>query len=140
MGSADTDIKGEYIFNSNASLRTICSKIIEKLDKEKFTPDDIFALQLAIEEACVNAVNHGNQNDPSKNVVLEYRVSQDAVDIVVQDQGSGFCPLSVPDPTADENLCKTSGRGLLLMQAYMDFVEYNDKGNRVHMVKYASKS
>lgn len=138
MNSQAPDIKGKHTFNSSSSISDLCTQIIGKLDTKTFTSDDIFALHIAIEEACINAVKHGNKNDPQKKVVIEYSLSSSMLDVVVEDEGLGFTPSNVPDPREDENLCKTSGRGLLLIKAYMDVVEHNSRGNRLHMIKYAT--
>lgn len=98
-------------------------------------------LGLAIREAMVNAVAHGNRYSPDKQVrfILERRA--DAVKVTIIDQGEGFDPNRVPDPTQGQNLMRDSGRGLLLMQAFVD--EFSVKrtasgGAEVVLVKYAS--
>ncbi len=94
---------------------------------------ECFAVRLALEEALSNALRHGNQNDPAKHITLAYRVTPDSVEVEVEDEGSGFVPDAVPDPTLDENIVIPSGRGLMLMRAYMSEVCYNDRGNRVYL-------
>ena len=69
---------------------------------------------------------------------VEYRLSDNLLFVQVEDQGNGFNPNDVPDPTLDENLELPSGRGLMLMRTFMSMVEYNDKGNRVTMEKKRS--
>ena len=94
-----------------------------------------FAIKLAVEEGMNNAIKHGNRFDARKTVELAYDISKDRAVITITDQGAGFNPSAVPDPTADENLEKPTGRGVMLMHAYMDEVAYNCKGNQVRMVK-----
>ena len=94
-----------------------------------------FAIKLALEEGLNNAIKHGNGYDPDKNVRVEFDVNGDRAIIVITDEGRGFTPDAVPDPTADENLERPCGRGLMLMRAYMDEVSFNDQGNQVRMVK-----
>lgn len=94
-----------------------------------------FAIKLALEEAVNNAIRHGNHQDASKKVTLIYDVTETCVEITIADEGEGFNPADVPDPRADENLEKPSGRGLMLMRAYMDEVTYNARGNQIHMIK-----
>ncbi len=96
-------------------------------------------MHLALQEAFINAVRHGNQMDPDKEVKIEYLVDPEKFEISVTDEGEGFDPEAVPDPRCGENLYKPNGRGLLLMRAYMDAVEYNEKGNRVRMVRYRER-
>lgn len=97
-------------------------------------------LGLAIREAMVNAVAHGNQYSPDKQVRLILERRADAVKVTIIDQGEGFDLNRVPDPTQGENLMRESGRGLLLMQAFVD--EFSVKrtasgGAEVVLVKYA---
>jgi len=97
----------------------------------------LFAVRLALEEAVINAIKHGNELDPTKKVRLDFIVEEDKVTLKVTDEGKGFNPNEVPDPWSDEGLAAESGRGLALMRAYMDDVQYNEKGNVVTMIKYA---
>lgn len=92
-----------------------------------------------MEEALLNAVKHGNKRDPAKNVNIECVINAEKFDVCIKDQGSGFAPDGLPDPRSDENLYKPCGRGVLLMRAYMDVVEYRDNGSCVHMVKYRAR-
>jgi serine/threonine-protein kinase RsbW len=82
-------------------------------------------LLLSITEATTNAIIHGNKSDESKIVTIDVRKEEDKVVIKVKDQGKGFEPGKVPDPTEPENLLKDSGRGIYLMRVYMDDVRYN---------------
>ena len=99
---------------------------------------DVFGVRLATEEAIVNAVRHGNSNDPDKYVSVRYRVNADCVLIEVTDQGPGFNPHEVADPLAQENLERPGGRGLLLMRAYLTWLRYNRRGNGVVLCKCRS--
>ena len=94
-----------------------------------------FALRLAFEEAVINAFRHGHKNlDPDLPITLEWRVEPETTTICVQDQGPGFNPDKVPDPTLDENLECPTGRGIMLIRAYMSEVRYEADGRRVVMV------
>ena len=97
-------------------------------------------VHLALEEAFLNAAQHGNKLDPTKKVKIDYALTAEEIEISITDQGGGFNPNSVPDPRSDENLYKPDGRGLLLIQSYMDTVEFNESGNRVRMVKQKTKN
>jgi serine/threonine-protein kinase RsbW len=94
-----------------------------------------FAVKLAVEEGMNNAIKHGNRFDARKTVELVYDIRKDRAVITITDHGGGFNPAAVPDPTSDENLEKPTGRGVMLMRAYMDKVAYKSKGNQVRMVK-----
>ncbi|HKP38586.1 MAG TPA: ATP-binding protein [Pyrinomonadaceae bacterium] len=100
--------------------------------------DAAFGIDMAVREAITNAIVHGNKEDDSKKVELTLNCSQNAVEIEVKDQGEGFDPGSVPDPTAPENILKTSGRGNFLIRNLMDEVDWSkraDGGTTVRMVK-----
>ena len=117
----------------------VCEQVLSKLESYGFDKDDIFAVHLALEEAFLNAVKHGNKMDSSKDVKLEYSVDFDKVEISLTDEGDGFEPASVADPRYGEDLYKPGGRGLLLMNSYMDVVKFNERGNSLYMVRYKEK-
>ena len=96
---------------------------------------DLFSIKLALEEALVNAIRHGNQYDRAKTVRVAYRLLPDRFEVHITDEGAGFDPSDVPDPTALEHLECPSGRGLMLMRHYMTEVSYNERGNGVSMAK-----
>lgn len=118
------------------SIREAERKVLGLLKSHAYSEDDVFAVRLAFEEALINAMKHGNRMDPDLNVHLAYRVTPECVEIRVADEGCGFDPCCVPDPTCDENLARPCGRGVMLMRSYMDEVEFSSGGNQVHMVKY----
>jgi len=122
-----------------AAIGDVCRQILSKLQGNSFSEDDIFAIHLALEEAFINAVTHGSKMDPGKEVQIDYSVGSDKIEISITDQGEGFDPQQVPDPRVGENLYKPDGRGLLLINSYMDVVKYNERGNRVYMVRYKEK-
>jgi len=98
--------------------------------------DDI---ELALQEALLNAVIHGNKEDPFKRVYITVRCSPDGdVHIKISDEGAGFDLASVPDPTAGENLLRISGRGIFLMRTLMDEVSFDHGGSVVQMRKRGS--
>jgi serine/threonine-protein kinase RsbW len=123
-----------------AEARRVQGLIEEALQASAFSEHDIFAIKLALEEALVNAIKHGNQMDPDKRVFITYRVTTDRFEICITDEGAGFNPDDVPDPTAIENLERPCGRGLLLMRGFMTAVEYHGCGNCVSMSKVREAS
>jgi len=136
MGS-QTPVSCSVVLESRPSAaEEVCRRILRELEDRGYTSDDVFAVHLALEEAFINAVKHGNKGDMGKIVKLEYVINADKVEIRVVDQGQGFDPMQVPDPRCDGNLFKPSGRGVLLIQAYMHEVDYNETGNAVRMVRY----
>ncbi len=97
-----------------------------------------FGIDMAVREAVTNAVLHGNKKDEKKFVEISFMSSPGALEIKVHDQGAGFNPETIPDPTADENLLKTSGRGIFFMRSFMDEVDWvirPEGGTTVRMVK-----
>jgi serine/threonine-protein kinase RsbW len=119
-----------------------CGEIARILDKVQvamagchYAEREIFAVRLALEEAMVNAIKHGHQGDPEKRVLVKFCVKPEKVLVLVKDQGAGFDPASVPDPCDPENLTRPTGRGLLLMQSYMNWLRHNIRGNCVTMCK-----
>jgi serine/threonine-protein kinase RsbW len=102
--------------------------------------EDLFGVHLAVEEAVVNAIRHGNKLDAAKRVRLLCKICDHRLRIEVADEGPGFDPAKVPDPTENENLEVPSGRGIMLMRNFMHFVEYNAVGNRVVMEKHRPRN
>ncbi|MCP3956761.1 MAG: ATP-binding protein [bacterium] len=82
---------------------------------------------IAIREAVANAIKHGNQQDPDKEVEVELAIADDQAVIRVIDQGDGFDPQEVGDPLAPENLLKPNGRGIFYMKSFMDEIEYSTR-------------
>ena len=117
-------------------LEEVEETILSQCQRHSFTERDLFALKLAIEEAYANAVKHGNRCDCDKHVRIKYRVTSRRADVVVEDEGHGFNPASLPDPTRDEHLESAHGRGILLMRAFMNNVVFNPTGNAVTLTKF----
>lgn len=128
----------ESIPSETGAGSRILQEVLQQLELHDYTPRDIFGVQMALEEALVNAIKHGNRLDASKRVQVTCKVSRDLLRLEVQDEGPGFDPALVPDPTAPENLERPSGRGIMLMRTFMSSVSFNDRGNRVVMEKSRS--
>ena len=97
-----------------------------------------FGVDMAVREAVTNAVLHGNKLNEAKVIDLKLRNSPEAFEIIVHDQGQGFNPKDIPDPTKEENILKTSGRGIFFMRNFMDTVEWladPKGGTTVRMMK-----
>ncbi len=90
--------------------------------------------RVGLTEALSNAMLYGNNSDPEKRVRVEVTIKLEEVSVRVTDQGMGFDPAMVPDPTLPDNITKSGGRGIFLMKALMDEVEFNDRGNSVTLV------
>ena len=115
--------------------RDLQERILQDVQRHGFSSDSTFAIRIALEEALVNAIKHGNRADPGKKVRVEARVNSRRAEIIIEDQGGGFDRAGIPDPTLDENLHKCSGRGIHLIEAYMDEVQWSRGGRRIKMVK-----
>lgn len=125
--------------SDTAAGESVQHRIIGLLEELKYDERDVFGVRLAIEEALVNAIKHGNRMDPAKTVRICGHVAFQKVRIEIEDQGEGFQPGEVPDPTADENLERPCGRGIMLMRAFMSSITFNASGNRVILEKQRTR-
>ena len=108
-----------------------------------FNEDDQNSISMAVRECMVNAVAHGNRYNARKKVYLKLEATRESLAVTIGDEGGGFDENSVPDPLAQENLLKQSGRGLLLMRAFMDECEHTSRtpnGTLVRLVKRLQES
>ena len=103
-----------------------------------FGEDEVMQIAMAVREAAVNAVLHGNAYDPEKKVELEFERTTDDLVITIRDQGKGMDPAKIPDPLAPENLLKTSGRGIFLIRSFMDDVQIkpSQAGTEIKLFKH----
>ena len=103
-----------------------------------FSEDDTMSIAMAVREATVNAVLHGNAYDPGKKVTLAFERNDHDLTIMVRDQGKGVDVDAIPDPLAPENLLKQSGRGIFLMRSLMDEVQIHasETGTEVKLIKH----
>lgn len=90
--------------------------------------------RVGLTEALSNAMVYGNGHDPAKRVLVEVTLADGHIEARVTDQGRGFNPAAVPDPTLPENLSSAGGRGIFLMRQLLDEVTFNDQGNQVRLV------
>ena len=115
--------------------RDVQERILSDVERHGFSTDKTFAIRIALEEALVNAIKHGNGQDPGKKIHVESKVTRKRAEITIEDEGPGFKRSHIPDPTLEENLHKCSGRGILLIESYMDGVSWSRGGRRLKMVK-----
>lgn len=118
------------------SGQAIIERMMQLVNRAGFQDRDLFGIRLSVDEAVTNAIKHGNRLSPEKSVKIRFLLNDQVVRIEIEDQGAGFRPEEVPDPTADENLDRPSGRGLMLMREFMTRIEYNAKGNIVVLEKH----
>jgi serine/threonine-protein kinase RsbW len=124
-----------FVASDLAEVRRVQDLVEATLQANRFGESDQFAVKLAVEEALVNAIKHGNQLDPGKRVRVQYSVAGDLFRIHITDEGPGFNPEDLPDPTADDFLERPCGRGVLLIRSFMTSVDYLGRGNEVVMSK-----
>jgi serine/threonine-protein kinase RsbW len=141
MRNALPDGSVEIVIPSDLNEGRLIREHIEKqLRKFRFDEKEIFGIRLALEEAIVNAIKHGNQMDQNKRVHVRFHVRAERFDIGITDEGPGYDPGDVPDPLADENLERPGGRGLLLMKHYMTEVTVHPPGNHLTMCKVRNRN
>ncbi|MEK6280607.1 MAG: ATP-binding protein [Acidobacteriota bacterium] len=133
---AHTYEKIEFEIPSDLALMNgVLQYLLERVSKLGLIAPEGSNLFVALDEAFVNAVKHGNKNDPTKLVRVGAELSPKEACFTIEDEGEGFDVQTIPDPCDPANLFKSSGRGVLLIYNIMDEVEYNAQGNRVKMVK-----
>jgi serine/threonine-protein kinase RsbW len=128
----------EFRLSTTREMMELIDQVAGALVEIGYPSKDVFAVRLGLEEALVNAIKHGHKFDPTKRVEVRYQVAQDQFLACIEDEGDGFDPQAVPDPTSLENLERSCGRGLLLMRTYLTWVHYNDRGNAVTLCKIPS--
>jgi len=116
-------------------MHSILGYLMRRVEKSGVVNSENSNLFIALDEAFVNAVKHGNKFDATKLVRITAEVSTKEARFTIEDEGEGFNVAEIPDPTNTENLFKTSGRGVLIIHNVMDEVRYNERGNRLEMVK-----
>lgn len=117
--------------------------VLKEAQEIGFDEDDLHKIGMSVRECMVNAVVHGNRYNARKKVHVMIQRTSDRLSVVIQDEGEGFDMAELPDPLANENLLRHSGRGLLLIQAFMDEFQIRHrepKGTEVKMVKILAKA
>lgn len=118
-----------------AAGHQVLEELLMRIRAESWSSRDLFGIRLALEEAIVNAIRHGNRLDASKQVHVVCKSTAERIWIEITDQGKGFNPGAVPDCTDAEHIDCPNGRGIMLMRNFMSRVEYNPRGNVVTMEK-----
>lgn len=132
--------KIEFEIPSYVSLmHDVLDYLMKRVEKSGVVNPETSNLFVALDEAFVNAVKHGNKFNSEKLVRIIVEVSKEEARFTIEDEGDGFDVNSIPDPTDPENLFKTSGRGVLFIHNIMDEVTYNERGNRLTMIKKSDK-
>lgn len=122
------------IFPSELENISRVEKLIDDISSSYNLSSEIYGkISVALIEAVNNAILHGNQLDVSKNVKIEYNIDDDSICFIIEDEGKGFDYKNIPDPTLPENLEKTHGRGIFLMNHLADDIEFCENGALVQM-------
>ena len=116
------------------SLRIVEKAIDEATSEMGISPDNYGKILVSTLEGVNNAILHGNQSDPEKKIEIEISIRKGGLKIKITDQGNGFIPKTIPDPTVPENLELPNGRGVYLMSRLADKIKYSKKGNSVTMI------
>jgi serine/threonine-protein kinase RsbW len=119
-------------------MELVHALIAEAVQEYNLNSDLAHWIELTISESMINAIQHGNKADPAKNATLKISSNGDSIEIIVEDQGTGFKMDKVADPTDTANLLKPSGRGILIIRSFMDEVDLSQHeggGCRLRMVK-----
>jgi serine/threonine-protein kinase RsbW len=116
-----------------ANLRIIENAIDEITNTIGINQDNYGKILVATLEAVNNAITHGNKFNPSKMVLVEISVENNEMEVTITDEGKGFNPANIPDPTKPENIEELSGRGVFLMTKLADSISFNERGNSVKM-------
>ena len=121
--------------SEDRNIRKVSSEILKSLSPYKVDEHRLFDIKLCVEEAVRNAIVHGNKSDKKLHVKINYWIDAYRLNVEVEDEGPGFDPGLIPDPTKNSNIIKESGRGVCLIRKLMDSVRFNHKGNKISMVK-----
>jgi serine/threonine-protein kinase RsbW len=130
------DSKLEYVDMIGSVVKSVTAKL-------GFSEDDASWIELAVHEAVINAITHGNKSSADKQVDAKFVIEGGALHVYIRDRGEGFDPSHLPDPLDPENLLNPSGRGIFYMRTFMDEVEYSihpEGGSVVRLTKYNRSS
>jgi serine/threonine-protein kinase RsbW len=125
------------------SVEVAETEVLKAAEDIGFGEDDLHQIGMAVRESMVNAVVHGNRYNARKKVHLSVTKDEDRLTVVIADEGEGFDLNELPDPLAEENLLRQSGRGLLLIRAFVDEFQVRrgePTGTEIRMVKYLAKA
>jgi serine/threonine-protein kinase RsbW len=140
--AAATSVK--LVIPSDLRLVDLVHSASEKIaEVAGFNADDGLNVGLAVREAVINAIVHGNREDPGLEVQVTLTAGSDGLEAKIRDQGGGFDPSETPDPTAKNRVLETSGRGLLLMKAFVDDVRFHrrrDDGMEITLTKNSRRN
>ncbi|MDR1052679.1 MAG: ATP-binding protein [Planctomycetaceae bacterium] len=121
-----------------AIAHELIKQVMEQIETAEWSTKEKFAIEMALEEALANAVEHGNEKDPNKKVHFACNLNDDLISVRIEDEGPGFDPDAVPDPTDIEHIMDATGRGVLLIRNFVTRAKWNEKGNIIEFEKERS--
>lgn len=140
---AMTENRVSYTMDSTLETVDSAEQTANRIATEAgFDEEEVMRISMAVREAAVNAVLHGNAYDPGKKVKVDFVRTAEVLVITIRDQGKGLDLNKIPDPLAPENLLKTSGRGIFLIRSFMDAVEIHPSqtGTEIKLIKHVHGS
>jgi serine/threonine-protein kinase RsbW len=137
----NSSLPGRRSFELSSTMESVCEveAAADKMAEEAgLTDDDRFHVTMAVREAAVNAVLHGNEYDPGRKIAVGLENTGKSLVFTIADQGKGFIPDEVPDPLAPENLLRGTGRGIFLIRQLMDEVHFRQlhPGTELTLIKH----
>jgi serine/threonine-protein kinase RsbW len=127
------------VLSDLAEVQKTSTRVLDFLKPLALDEPAVFDVRLCLEEALINAIKYGNRLQKNLPVDLEIEFDDGEVRIAIEDRGAGFDVKALEDCTHEKNLFKNHGRGVFLMHQLMDKIQYNDKGNRLLMVKFLKR-
>ena len=125
----------KIVIDSDVKNISLVEKLIDEISNQYNLHSDVYGkLLLAVVEGVNNAIVHGNKLNLDKKVQIEYCITKEAVEFIICDEGKGFDYTAIPDPTLPENIEKTHGRGIFLMNHLADEIEFEENGSKVKLV------
>ncbi len=116
-------------------IKQVSTEILNALSPFGIDENRLFDIKLCVEEAVCNAIVHGNRIDKKLYVTVHYRINEDKIRIEIEDEGKGFDYNNLPNPTDKDSIMKGSGRGVYMIYSLMDEVKFNDRGNKISLMK-----
>jgi serine/threonine-protein kinase RsbW len=130
----DDQVYVQYI-SYYEEMEKAAAAVLRAMDSFGYRDEDIRKMKIVMNEILANAIGHGNRDDHSKKVALGHKIDGKSIEVAVMDEGEGFDPCAIPDPTLPENLGRDRGRGLYIVRKYVDTIEFNARGNRIKIRK-----
>lgn len=131
----------EFIISSTSeNIQKITSEILNNIPNITIKDEIYYDIKLIISELLINALLHGNKNNPNLKIYVKYEIKNNNFIFTVEDEGNGFDYMNIPNPLDNKNILKSSGRGIFLVKNLADKILFNEKGNRITIEKKLDKN